>query len=81
VRIRCLFFAQLRDSLGAGEKNIELPEGSSVADAVAVLKENISFDDEGWRRLKYAVNEEFVLPQHLLCEGDALVLLPPASGG
>lgn len=32
-------------------------------------------------RVRAAVNDEFVPPTHVLCDGDRLVFIPPVAGG
>lgn len=80
MRIHVLFFAQLRQEFGEG-RELDLPEGSKVADACR------SLFGEAWERrvkdlaLALAVNLETVGLGGALASGDELALLPPVSGG
>jgi molybdopterin synthase catalytic subunit len=69
-------FAGLRDRAGAGEVEVELPEGARVADALARL---------GWLTdglsVVMAVNREYAAADTPLTQGDELALIPPVSGG
>ena len=82
MKIRVLFFAQLKDMFGAGEKDFEISEGTDVkAFAQKLLSQEA--DKKALARLPflYAVNEEFVSEEVLLRDGDRLALLPPVAGG
>ncbi len=74
VRVR--LFAALRERAGAEEIELELPEGASVADALAEMG-NIT------RNLSVvmAVNQEYADARARLSSGDELALIPPVSGG
>lgn len=74
VRVR--LFAQLRERAQAGEVEIELPEGSRVADAL----ERLSFLGDGLP-LVMAVNRVYAEAEQVLAAGDELALIPPVSGG
>jgi molybdopterin converting factor subunit 1 len=81
VRVRVRLFASLRESVGQGELELELPEGSTP--------------DEVWRRiaadhpelggrrgrLAAAVNRRYASFDEPLSAGDEVVFIPPVSGG
>jgi MoaE-MoaD fusion protein len=69
-------FAGLRERGGAGERELELPDGARVADVWAKLGLG---DEPGG--LLYAVNRSYVGPEHGLAHGDEVALIPPVSGG
>ena len=76
VRVR--LFAMLRERAGSGTLELELPDGATVADAlaaptVAQLAQELA--------CVLAVNREYALPATELREGDELALIPPVSGG
>jgi len=79
VRIR--LFASLREAVGHGELELELPEGASAEDAWRALVAR--HPGLGPRRtgLAAAVNREYVGFDARLAAGDELVFLPPVSGG
>lgn len=76
VHIR--LFAGLRERAGAPSVALELPEGASVADALA---------SDGLRAIVagtpcvLAVNREYAPDDLVLSPGDELALVPPVSGG
>ncbi len=81
MEVRLLFFAVLRDIVGADRKTVELTEGATAADL--------------WRRLAdehprlgafpgpplVAVNQEYADPAAPLRAGDEVAFIPPVSGG
>lgn len=81
MRIRLLAFASAGDALGAGEMDLEMPEGSRVAD----LRERLDRDHPKlaplWPRLAVAVDGRVVTPEAPLEDGAEVALLPPVSGG
>jgi MoaE-MoaD fusion protein len=76
VRVTVKLFAGLRERVGAGEHQIELPDGAAVADVWPALGLN---DEPGG--LLYAVNREYAERGRTLSEGDEVALIPPVSGG
>ncbi len=69
-------FAGLRERAGTGERRLELPEGSRVADVWAPLE--LGEQPAG---LLYAVNREYAPADTPLSGGDEVALIPPVSGG
>ena len=76
MQITVRLFAGLRERAGAGARDIELPEGSSVEDVWQAL--DLGDEPPG---LLYAVNRSYAGPEHPLSEGDEVALIPPVSGG
>jgi MoaE-MoaD fusion protein len=76
MEVTVRLFAQLRERAGAGEVELELPEGASVADALHEL----SGLADGLP-LVMAVNREYASEEVVLSAGDELALIPPVSGG
>lgn len=81
MRIKVLFFAQLKDAFGTGERTLEIREGVTVGETVRVL-----FKEAGASRLKelpmlYSINEDFADENRELKDNDTLALLPPVAGG
>jgi molybdopterin converting factor subunit 1 len=76
MHIRVRLFAMLRERAGAGELELELPEGARVQDVlecVAALTDGV--------RVVMAINHEYAGPESILHPGDELALIPPVSGG
>src|SRR5580658_5807551 len=80
VRIR--LFAQLRERAGAEFIDAALPDGATVADALAELASRPPLDELIARLpVRMAVNREIVDDETPLHAEDELALLPPVSGG
>lgn len=77
MKVKILFFAQLKDVFHTGERTVEIADsGITVCELVGRL--------EGLPKalpLRYAVNESFVDEDVSLRDGDVLALLPPVAGG
>ncbi|HEY8774665.1 MAG TPA: molybdenum cofactor biosynthesis protein MoaE [Gaiellaceae bacterium] len=69
-------FAGVRERAGTGERRLELPEGSRVADIWAELE--LGEQPAG---LLYAVNRQYAPADTPLSAGDEIALIPPVSGG
>jgi MoaE-MoaD fusion protein len=76
MRIRVRLFAGLRERVGTGENEMELPAGARASDVWELLQ--IGPEPHG---LAYAVNREYVDRDHPLADGDELAIIPPVSGG
>jgi molybdopterin converting factor subunit 1 len=81
VTIHVRLFAVLREKAGTSEFPLQLPEGSTVADAQGPLLERAPALREHIGRVAYAVNRSYVKPETRLNDGDELALIPPVSGG
>lgn len=81
MKIHLLAFASAGDALGASELDLEMPDGSRVAD----LRERLDRDHPRlaplWPRLAIAVDGRIVSPEAPLTDGAEVALLPPVSGG
>jgi MoaE-MoaD fusion protein len=69
-------FAILRERAGAGEIELDLPEGARVRDALERLD-----DLAGGLSLVMAINRDYADADSELRSGDELALIPPVSGG
>ena len=75
-------FAVLRQRAGRDRVGIELPDGSSVGDAIAALRAEPGLGEVIDRTpVTMAVNREYAAEGTPLTEGDELALIPPVSGG
>ncbi|HUX45512.1 MAG TPA: molybdenum cofactor biosynthesis protein MoaE [Terracidiphilus sp.] len=79
MRVRILPFGMLKDSLGAAERPVELPEGATVGDLLAELQAQHA--PLTLRGIAVSVNAEYATAAQALREGDEVGLLPPVSGG
>lgn len=81
MHVRLLFFATLKDIVGARELQLDAPAGATVADILGELEARHP-RMKGYRNVVLsAVNENYVQQSHVLHEGDELALFPPVSGG
>jgi MoaE-MoaD fusion protein len=81
MKVRILAFASAGDALGATELEMELPEGSRVADLRDRLDSGHPALTPLWPRLAVAVDGRIAGPDALLSDGVEVALLPPVSGG
>ncbi|MGI8903404.1 MAG: molybdenum cofactor biosynthesis protein [Solirubrobacteraceae bacterium] len=76
MRVSVRLFAVLRERAGAGELELELPEGALVRDALARV-DGLASDVP----VVMAVNRNYAARDAVLHAGDELALIPPVSGG
>ncbi|HVF61162.1 MAG TPA: molybdenum cofactor biosynthesis protein MoaE [Thermoanaerobaculia bacterium] len=81
MHIRLLAFASAGDALGAGELDLELPDGSRLADLRALLARDHPALAPLWPRLAVAIDGRLAAPDEALTDGAEVALLPPVSGG
>ncbi|MFP5288352.1 MAG: molybdenum cofactor biosynthesis protein [Thermoanaerobaculia bacterium] len=81
MKIRLLAFASAGDALGATEVELELPDGSRVADLRARLDRDHPALAPLWPRLAVAVDGRIAGQDEPLADGVEVALLPPVSGG
>lgn len=78
MRVQVLLFALFREQAGQARLQLELPEGSTVADVKALLEAQYPLQLSGGLA---AINEQLAQLSDLLQDGDELAFLPPVSGG
>lgn len=81
MSVQALFFAAYRDLLGTKELVVDLPEGSTVSDLVAELRERGAPFDALPVEPAVAVNRSYAHPSEPLSEGDEVAFIPPVAGG
>ena len=84
MRVKLMSFGVLKDLLGAATEEVDLAEGSTVADLLQILEQRTSNSSMGakvWQCLAVAVNREYSSADVVLRDGDEVALLPPVSGG
>jgi molybdopterin converting factor subunit 1 len=81
MKVKVKFFAILRERAGTAEAVKEIEEGSSVAKLWGILQQDYPKLAVPGIRLLYAVNRDYVTPDHVLKESDEVVFIPPVSGG
>jgi molybdopterin converting factor subunit 1 len=84
-KLRLLYFAWLRERVGAAEEEVALPAGvATVADLIAWLRErgpgfNAAFATT--KTIRCAVNQSFAGPDAAVAPGDEIAFFPPVTGG
>jgi molybdopterin converting factor subunit 1 len=74
-------FAILRQAAGAEDLQVDVPDGATVAVAVAAVLERYPGLRRHARYLAFAVNQSYAKADAVLNDGDELALIPPVSGG
>jgi molybdopterin synthase catalytic subunit len=81
MKVTVLYFAQARERAGCASEQLDLPEGSRVAEARAAIVRSHPALDPLWPHLALAVDGQIVSDAKPLEPGAELALLPPVSGG
>ena len=83
--MRLLYFAWVRETIGIPEEDATPPAG---VDTVAALLEWLAARGEPYAkaladsaRIRVAVNQEAVGPDHPVAAGDEIAVFPPVTGG
>lgn len=81
MRVRVLFFGQIKDIMGKAEEEVEVPEGACLGDIFARFARSHPQLGAMRNAIVLARNQAFVGPEETLRDGDEVALLPPVSGG
>jgi len=81
MKLSVRLFAILRERAGRDSVEIELADGATVADAIAVLRRQPGLDGLEALPVRLAVNREYADPAESIEPGDELAAIPPVSGG
>jgi len=81
MQVRLLFFASLKDIVGARQMQVEMPAGATVGDVLTRLETSYPRIKDYRRVVLTAVNEEYVDQRALVQDGDEVAIFPPGSGG
>jgi len=82
--VRLRFFASLRETLGTGDEQIELP--GEITD-ISALTDWLQARNDTWhaalgnKNVHVAVNQAVVKPGHPVQDGDEVAWFPPVTGG
>jgi molybdopterin converting factor subunit 1 len=82
MEVEVRLFAMLRERAGSESVTVDVPDGSTVAQALdAVGQEHGLGELIAAMPVVMAVNREYAASSDRLSEGDELALIPPVSGG
>lgn len=81
MRIQVRLFAILRDKAQTDAFELELPDGTTITQAIESIGRLHPNIISYLPRTAAAVNREYVRGDHVLRNGDDLALIPPVSGG
>lgn len=81
MRVRVLFFGQLKEIVGRAEDEADLHEGARVTDLFARYGKRFPQLAEFQSSVVASVNQEFAEWRAPLAAGDEVAFLPPVSGG
>jgi len=81
MKVKVKFFAILKERAGVAEITKDIKDGSSVSDLWKLLQRDYPKLAVAGVRLLYAVNQNYVAPDHELKDSDEVVFIPPVSGG
>jgi molybdopterin synthase sulfur carrier subunit len=85
LKVKVLFFAGLREQLGTGALDVDVPPGVAT---VGALRAHLRSRGAGYesalgerKALRMAVNQEMVPASAPLRAGDEVAFFPPVTGG
>lgn len=85
MKVKLLFFASLRESLGRPHEELELP---ADVNTVGTLREHLRARGGEWasvfapnRPVRAAVNQDMVQAGAAIKPGDEVAFFPPVTGG
>ena len=81
MRVKVLLFAGLREKWGSGEADLEIPLGTTPQELSGRLFADGAVSADFWRKVRFAVNLDYVPGNTVLHEGDEVALIPPVAGG
>jgi MoaE-MoaD fusion protein len=81
MQVKLLFFATLKDIVGARHLELDLPAGSTVNDLLTRLELSYPRFKDYRPVLLTAINEDYVDKNARIKDGDEVAIFPPVSGG
>src|SRR5438309_1003656 len=81
MRVTMLYFAAARERAGASSETLELPDGATAGQALALACEKHPALQAVAGKLRIAVDQDFAQPDRKLRDGSEVALIPPVSGG
>ena len=81
MQVRLLFFASLKDIVGARQMQLDVPAGATVSDVLTRLETSYPRIKDYRPVVLTAINEEYVDQRTTVQDGDEVAIFPPVSGG
>jgi molybdopterin converting factor small subunit len=81
VKVHVQFFSRLRDLAGTPAMDLEVRDGTTAADLLAMLYADIPALRDWDKSILVASGVEFVDRSYLLQAGDEISIMPPVQGG
>ena len=81
MKIKLLYFAQLREAAGVSEQTVEVARPVTIGEFVRDFLDQPVFEKCKGLPFLYALNGEFARPEQQIEDQATLVILPPAAGG
>jgi sulfur-carrier protein len=85
VKVKVLYFASLRERIGLGAEEIELPSGVGT---LGGLRDYLIARGDAWktalaegRGVRMAVNQDMAQAGAAISAGDEIAFFPPVTGG
>jgi molybdopterin converting factor subunit 1 len=79
--IRARFFAIHRERLGTDRLDLDLADGATIDDLIALLGSGHPELVPLLRHARFAVNREYLPATTVLRPGDEVAFIPPVAGG
>ena len=80
MRVKILYFSQIKDLIGKNEEIIEF-SGETVRDLIEVLSQKYPNVKEVLNKSMFAINENYEKTDFVLKDDDTVAIIPPVSGG
>jgi len=81
MKVRVLFFATIRSLIGQKELEVNVPEGTTVAELKSILGKKYPEADPALSTMLAAVNREFSDDETEIPENAEVAFFPHVSGG
>lgn len=80
-KVKILFFATLRDYVGAKSVEMEIPFGITVGGLTNILKATYPRLEKAKDSMMAAINREFAADDQIIPQEAEIAFFPPVSGG
>ena len=81
MKVKLLFFANLKNIISKSKIDLTLPEGANVMQLREILLENFPPLKEVLPNVIISINQEFAFDEDLIPDGAEIAFFPPVSGG